>query len=272
MIIIKWYGAFRSVDGKIVDEYIYPENSRVEILKKIRKGDFTPIQEFIDKYPEDEITVTGEIWDRDELHETAITLAEMEMRDALGDDYVLIQILAAYDDIISILNLLSERKAEFEKIASIRGKDDEVLTLINEKIREIEDMKRKLADAIETRMAHIAPNISALVGPIIGARLIAYAGGLKRLARLPASTIQILGAEDAFFRYLKTSSKCPKHGIIFQVSEIKRAPKRHRGKLARALAGKLAIAARVDFYGGDFVGNKLKEEFEKRVAELEGGK
>ena len=94
------------------------------------------------------------------------------------------------------------------------------------------------------------------------------AGGISRLARLPAGTIQILGAEDAFFTFLKTRKNPPKHGIIFQLPEIRSAPKKDRGKIARTFAAKLAIAVKTDAFKGEFIGDRLRKEFEKRVQSL----
>ncbi|MEM0320545.1 MAG: hypothetical protein QXS67_03955, partial [Candidatus Nezhaarchaeales archaeon] len=111
-------------------------------------------------------------------------------------------------------------------------------------------------------------NLKELIGPVLGARLIALAGGLERLAKLPASTIQLLGAEKALFRALRTGSKPPKHGVIFQYPEIHRSPKWQRGKIARALAGKIAIAARVDFFTGEYIADELKEDLKNRIKEI----
>ena len=85
---------------------------------------------------------------------------------------------------------------------------------------------------------------------------------------MPASTIQVLGAEKALFRSLKTGTRPPKHGIIFQHSFLREAKRWQRGKIARALAGKLAIAARTDAFGGRFIGEDLKIDLEKRVEEI----
>jgi nucleolar protein 56 len=129
-------------------------------------------------------------------------------------------------------------------------------------------LRRKLASYIEAVMKEVAPNITALVGPLLGARLISLAGGLDRLARMPASTIQVLGAEKALFRALRTGGKPPKHGVIFQFPYIHRSPKWQRGKIARALAAKLAIAAKVDAFTGRFIGDKLREELMRRIEEI----
>lgn len=94
------------------------------------------------------------------------------------------------------------------------------------------------------------------------------AGGLERLARLPASTIQVLGAEKALFRFLKTGRGSPKHGVIFQHPLIHTAPKWQRGKIARALATKISIAARIDYFSKEDRGAQLREALEKRVEEI----
>jgi len=129
-------------------------------------------------------------------------------------------------------------------------------------------LRSELRDYIDEAMKEVAPNIRELVGPLLGARLIALAGGLNKLATLPASTIQVLGAEKALFRALRTGSKPPKHGVIFQYPAVHRSPRWQRGKIARALAGKLAIAARVDAFSGEFIARELKEQLERRIEEI----
>jgi len=133
------------------------------------------------------------------------------------------------------------------------------------------ETKEEIEKYIEDIMKENAPNITALVGPLLGARLISLAGSLKKLALMPSSTIQILGAENAFFKFLKTKKNPPKHGIIFQLPEIRTANKKIRGKLSRTLAGKLSIAAKADYYKGNFIGDKLREEFLRRVNTLKLG-
>ncbi len=114
----------------------------------------------------------------------------------------------------------------------------------------------------------VAPNIQALVGSLLASRLITSAGGLVNLAKMPASTIQVLGAEKALFRALKTGAKPPKHGVIFQDSLVHESKKWQRGKISRALAGKLAIAARADAFSKRFIGESLKEDLVKRADEI----
>lgn len=133
---------------------------------------------------------------------------------------------------------------------------------------ELYELREKLTGYISQVMKEVAPNVTALVGPLLGARLLSLAGSLEELSRLPASTIQVLGAEKALFRALRTGGKPPKHGVIFQFPEIRKAPKWQRGKIARALATKLAIAAKIDFFTGRYVGDELKAKLYERIEEV----
>ncbi len=169
----------------------------------------------------------------------------------------------------------SEAKAE--KIAEAAGTsigadlsefDIEAVQTLARIALEMYRLRRSLTEYIEQIMKEVAPNITALVGPLLGARLISLAGGLEKLARMPASTIQVLGAEKALFRALRTGGRPPKHGIIFQYPHIHRSPKWQRGKIARALAAKLAIAAKVDAFTGRYIGDKLKADLERRIEEI----
>jgi len=161
-----------------------------------------------------------------------------------------------------------EEAAKDSMGAEMDEKDLQAVQRVAEIARELYEIRRKTADYIDESMDDVAPNIKALVGPLIGARLIALAGGLKEMARLPASTIQLLGAEKALFRHLTKGTKPPKHGVIFQHPLIHRSPWWQRGKIARALAGKLAIAARIDAYSGEYRGDELKRQLEQRVKEI----
>ena len=135
-------------------------------------------------------------------------------------------------------------------------------------VLELYNLRKSLENYVDSVMAEIAPNIKEIGGSLLGARLIALAGGLMNLAKLPASTMQILGAEKALFRSLKTKARPPKHGIIFQHPLIHDAKRWQRGKIARALAGKLSIAARVDAFSGKYAGEGLKSDLEKRIEEI----
>ncbi|MEM2987993.1 MAG: C/D box methylation guide ribonucleoprotein complex aNOP56 subunit [Candidatus Bathyarchaeia archaeon] len=139
---------------------------------------------------------------------------------------------------------------------------------LSKNVLDLYGLRQRLEDYLDSAMEEVAPNIKALTGALLGARLIALAGGLTNLAKMPASTLQVLGAEKALFRSLKTGTKPPKHGIIFQHAFLHEAKKWQRGKIARALAGKLAIAARTDAFGGRHIGEELRADLEKRVEEI----
>ena len=135
-------------------------------------------------------------------------------------------------------------------------------------ILELFDMRKNLEAQIDTQMEEIAPNITAVLGTTVGARILAKAGSLVKLSKMPASTIQVLGAEKALFRALKTGSNPPKHGLLFQHAVVHAAPRWQRGKIARAIAAKAAIAARVDVHGAG-LNKTLLEKLNIRVKEIE---
>ncbi|MHB1909190.1 MAG: NOP5/NOP56 family protein [Nitrososphaerales archaeon] len=134
--------------------------------------------------------------------------------------------------------------------AELREEDLNRIIQLAEEGTHLFSLRDKLATHVEKTMRQVAPNVSEIAGASIGARLIARAGGLEKLAIMPASTIQILGAEKALYRALKSGARPPKHGILFQHAAVHSAPKWQRGKIARSVAGKIAIAARIDQYRG----------------------
>ncbi len=157
--------------------------------------------------------------------------------------------------------------------ADLPDRDVERMIGFAKRIEGLLEERDSLVEYLEELVSQEAPNMNALVGPTIAARLISIAGSLERLAEMPSSTIQVLGAEKALFAHLrKKGVPSPKHGVIFSHPAISGAKKRLRGKIARRLAGKIAIAAKVDYFKGEFVGDKLREEFEKEVEELKSQK
>ena len=142
-----------------------------------------------------------------------------------------------------------------------------IVQTLAKQILELFELRKQLEEHVETEMKRIAPNLSAILGTAVGARILARAGSLTNLAKMPASTIQVLGAEKALFRSLKTGSQPPKHGLLFQHASVHAAPRWQRGKIARAIAGKAAIASRVDYHGGG-LNNILLEKLNVRVEEI----
>ena len=143
-----------------------------------------------------------------------------------------------------------------------------------EQVVSLSEYRLQLFEYLKNRMAAIAPNLTVMVGELVGARLIAHAGSLLNLAKQPASTIQILGAEKALFRALKTKHDTPKYGLIYHASLIGQAAPKHKGKISRVLAAKTALAIRVDAMGentGPTIALESKMKVEARLRQLEGG-
>merc|ERR1712019_150162 len=136
------------------------------------------------------------------------------------------------------------------------------------------DYRKELSTYLQSKMGLVAPNLSTLIGDIVGARLISHAGSLTNLAKAPASTVQILGAEKALFRALKTRGNTPKYGLIFHSSFIGRAGAKNKGRISRYLANKCSIASRIDCFSEEpttLFGEKLKDQVEERLAFYETG-
>jgi nucleolar protein 56 len=203
-------------------------------------------------------------------------------------DY-LIQNIFTYAEIVKLagnrnnidLNMLENlgiesKRADMILVAVQRSKGGDILEenlsiikkLANEVIMQTE-LRKILAQQIEEMMEKIAPNIKELLTATVGARLMAKAGSLQKLSVMPASTIQIIGAEKALFRSLKTGAPPPKHGILFQHPILHSAPKWQRGKMARAIASKVAIAGRIDLFRNGEKDLHISEQLNKRIAEIQ---
>merc|ERR1719145_334854 len=136
------------------------------------------------------------------------------------------------------------------------------------------EMRQSLHDYLKAKMGLVAPNLCSLIGEIIGARLISHAGSLTNLAKYPASTVQILGAEKALFRALKTKGNTPKYGLIFHSTFIGRAQQKNKGRISRYLANKCSLASRIDCFSDEATtvyGEKLRDQVEERLAFLTEG-
>jgi nucleolar protein 56 len=158
--------------------------------------------------------------------------------------------------------------AEKSMGADMAEKDLAEIQALSKNVLELYELRKNMEAYVDKTMEEVAPNTRAVAGALLGARLIAIAGSLQNLAMRPASTIQVLGAEKALFRSLKTGARPPKHGLIFQHALLHDAKRWQRGKIARVLAGKLAIAARIDAFGGKYAGDSLKADVDRRLAEI----
>lgn len=132
----------------------------------------------------------------------------------------------------------------------------------------LKEEKKYLANYTDILAKKIMPNISHIAGTMLAARLLAKAGSLKKLAIMPASAMQVLGADKAIFAHLRQGARSPKHGLIFHNPMISEAPRNERGRIARILSSKLAIAAKADYFSKNFIAEGLKKEMSKKLLML----
>ncbi len=162
-----------------------------------------------------------------------------------------------------------EAKAPSSMGGEIEKKDLEQIQMLAENALSIRQEREKLADYIASEMKSLAPNFAELAEPLLAAKMLAKASSLRRLAFMPSSTLQVLGAEKALFEHLKHGSKPPKYGILYSNPIIKKAKPWNKGKLSRTLAGKLSIALKEDFFGKKRLFPELKSGIERKAKELE---
>jgi len=150
----------------------------------------------------------------------------------------------------------------------LRSADIEAVRTFAKDILELYALREKLSKYLEEVLKESAPNLNEVAGSVLAAKLISLAGGLQKLARMPSSTIQLLGAEKALFRHLHGRGKSPKHGVIIMHKHVQNAPLKQRGKLARLVSSKLSIAAKIDFYSKTNKGKEMKKDLEKKIKEI----
>ncbi len=216
-------------------------------------------------------------YDLDLLHTALLELAYSQLGERIYEDEDIIQAVNVIGDIDKTKNIFLERlsewygyhfptaSAEVEKIAdkimqSTELNEDERISMekISNLISELDKTRRHTEQYLVKKMDIIAPNIACVAGHLLGAKIIASANGLHNLSSLPASTIQLLGAESSLFKALRHKGKTPKYGIIFQHPKVHQAPFKERGRNARILANHIAIAARADYYTKKFIADKLE--------------
>jgi len=184
-----------------------------------------------------------------------------------------------FEKLEEILMDSARAQAVIDASKSSMGMDISPIDLLNidsfaSRVIGLTDYRKELSTYLQSKMGLVAPNLSTLIGDIVGARLISHAGSLTNLAKAPASTVQILGAEKALFRALKTRGNTPKYGLIFHSSFIGRAGAKNKGRISRYLANKCSIASRIDAFSEDATtvfGSKLKEQVEERLKFYETG-
>jgi nucleolar protein 56 len=223
----------------------------------------------------------------DSLRTAAVRAAREEAADReRADDKQLLHAVRAMDDLTEQANELAERVAEWagsrysdagtgvKYARELAERDpesptDERLVSLARRTADLADEADALRGFIERETPEIAPNLAAMAGPVLAARLISLAGGLDELAKQPAGTVQVLGAEDSLFAHLRGRAPSPKHGVIFTHEYVSGTHPDQRGSAARTLAGKLAIAARIDHYSGERK-PQIDEELRERIERIRG--
>nr|WP_251344339.1 NOP5/NOP56 family protein [Haloplanus sp. GDY1] len=219
------------------------------------------------------------------LHDATVHATREAVREReRADDQQLKYSIRAMDDAERTANELAERVAEWagalfddapagvDGARGVAARDPETAAerravSLAERVVDLADEADDLREYVERTAPAVAPNLSRMAEPVLAARLIALAGGLDDLAKMPSGTVQVLGAEDALFAHLSGRAPSPKHGIIYTHDYVRNTRPEDRGSAARALAGKLAIAARIDHYSGD-LRPSLHEELDERIATI----
>jgi nucleolar protein 56 len=290
-LITTWFGTFLLNETEIQRYILFPQDE-TKLLKRIqtiRKHQVLPEEKKIikgaaslvvneqrlrslgDYCPFDPFFKTVSIdaksfgFSSNLLHKVTAQLTAEQVDEQLrSPDLQVVQMVNALDDLIQTANLLSERIDRWSAIPT----PPEKINPVEHTLASVTTAMKQLEHEIDADMHLIAPNIQSVVGSLIGARLISLAGGLQRLACMSASTIQILGAEQAFFRFKKEGGKPPKHGVIFQHPLINKSSRSCRGRVARVLAGKIALAAKADVFTKRDIADDLVKDLDARVKEI----
>jgi len=229
-----------------------------------------------------------------EIHEAILTIAKKQIKESVGEDELIIQAANAIQELDKTMSMLTKRLREWNGLqnpeltanindnvkfvkevlensqtsemgAELGAEDKAEITELAKTLQQLLELRLTYEKYLEGKMKTVCPNVLAVAGAAIGAKLLAGAGSLKRLATLPASTVQLLGAESSMFKFLrKKSKKMPRFGILHEHKLIASANEKVKGKRARLLADKISIAARVDYFKGKYVGDKLLEEIERK--------
>lgn len=239
----------------------------------------------------------------EDIRKKAIAKAKKDIRESVGGDAIIINTINNIDELATITNslakrlrfwyalylpelsrkikdhevfvrlvleknkkaLMSELKIKETMGAELQKTDLDAIKKIAERIISLYELRDELKQYIETVMNSHCKNLLTLAGGLLGAKLLREAGSLKKLALMASSKVQLLGAEKALFRHLKTGAKPPKHGMILQHPLIASTPKNLRGKHSRVLADKIVLGVRTDYFKGEFIADKLNKELQERL-------
>ncbi|MFC1752643.1 NOP5/NOP56 family protein [Thermoproteota archaeon] len=283
-------------NGKLIDTKLFNVDEAIKFLHDTGDEKKVPAPETLEVFRDEKFFK--------QFREVNILLAKQKIKESFSRDQLIIQVVAVVEDLDKVANGLVKRlrdwyalqapevthsiesNEKFVKIildsgkdillkelkvgqaeamgAEISTKDSGQVQALAEQVNTVYDIRDHYNSYLESLMKEICPNVYAITGTMIGAKLVAIAGGLEKLSQFPASTVQLLGAEKALFRHLKTGAKPPKFGVLINHPLITKSKKAEKGKVARALADKVSIASKVDYFKGEFIGEQLRKDLEKR--------
>lgn len=286
---------------KTVKDYQNREKSEKKLLKKYPKAKTVPKEKLTAVL---ELFKDSAYYSK--FHQNNLILTKLAVRNSVNTDNLILQTISNVGDIDKTNNILAKRlrswysltfpeldkclddhekfaelvatKSRKELLKELKLKDEEIMgaelkkvdldeiKLLAKNVYELYQLRNKHEEYLKTLMEKYCPNLLEIAGVTIGAKLFEHAKSLKRLALLPSSTIQLLGAEKALFRHIKTGAKSPKYGVLFTHPLVQKARPKQKGMVARTLASKITIAVRVDFFKGKPIGKKLREDLEKKFS------
>ena len=242
----------------------------------------------------------------DDFYKINLKITRKQVRESVKKDNLIINTINNIEELNKVINTLVKRLREWyglylpeftkeltdnEKFVeliqtkskkqllneiNVREPDSMGADLTNADLKPVMNLASEISKLFKLKQSHedylvkviegVCPNMVMVTGGLIAAKLIEHAGSIRHLSELPASTVQLLGAEKALFRHMKSGAKAPKYGVIFDHPLISKAKRHDKGKVARALADKIAIAVKVDYFKGKFIGDKLRQGLEKRFS------
>jgi nucleolar protein 56 len=288
-LVTKWFGTFIIEKDKI-KSILFP-NDKKEIHKRLnnilknnilaeekkllKNNEVIVSEKRLASYgiykPDDKFFKTIKIKPKDYgftneiIHDISLKIFDEEINYLLNlPDHQIIQMINAIDDLIQTSNLISERISIWMSYPADKEKIDPFKQLLKTINKEIKRLQILVQDEIQ----ELAPNTSYILGPLLTAKLLAQVGSLEKLAMMPASSIQLLGAEKALFRYKKEGGNPPKHGLIYQHPIINKAPNKLKGRFSRTLSSKISIALKADVFTHNDISMKIKDDLKIRINEI----
>jgi nucleolar protein 56 len=299
-----FYKIFPADPAKALGEFEGPQKDFSAALKGHERVDSKKSVIFLRKHFREYALSLG-FADSDEklnsfLNGFALLLSRKGMKKQLARDRLLIQASSALEDVIRIENLVTERFREWfalhypelknvtaEMVIKYGGRknfpgfresvgvdltesDLEIIKKQAASLKTIQDYRKDLEKYIRETTKDVMPNFSSLIDPILASRFLALAGSLEKLAKMPASSIQLLGAEKALFRHLREKGKSPKYGILFLDPRVHTASEQQKGRIARVISSKLMQAVRIDYYSGRDESERLRNEMNEEIKKVRG--